>query len=115
LFKYVKKTDGLIGKVEMCLLILLLKLCSAPVLAQTDLDSAVSQMVEQVTGPIQIGAGLGMVYGVFSGVVAIKEDNPQAKASAIKWLIGAGVLFAIAEVLPGFVGGGAGGNGNGGS
>lgn len=64
-----------------------------------DLSGVIELFVETLTTPIQIGAGLIFLYGIISLIMAIKEDNPQAKSSAIKSMIAGGVLFGISTQL----------------
>lgn len=62
-----------------------------------DLGTIINNFLEALQGPLRIGAGLGLLFGMFQLVMAFKEDNPQAKSSAIKFLIGAAALFLFAE------------------
>lgn len=67
------------------------------------LDQAVDMFVTALEDPMKTGASVGFVYGVVSMGMAMKEDNPQAKSSAIKWMVGSGVVFIIAGQISNLV------------
>jgi hypothetical protein len=62
-----------------------------------DLGTIINNFLTALQGPLRIGAGLGLLFGMFQLVMSFKEDNPQAKSSAIKFLIGAAALYLFAE------------------
>ena len=61
------------------------------------LGEVINEFLEVLQGPLRTGAGLGLLFGLFQLVMAFKEDSPQAKSSAIKFLVGAGALSLFAE------------------
>ncbi|KXS44276.1 MAG: hypothetical protein AWU54_784 [Candidatus Frackibacter sp. T328-2] len=67
------------------------------VYAANDLTSIIDNFLTALQTPLRIGAGLGLLFGLFQLVMSFKEDNPQAKSSAIKFLIGAAALYLFAE------------------
>lgn len=70
-----------------------------------NLQEVINMFTNLLETPMKIGAGLIFIYGIFSLIMAFKEDNPQAKSSAIKSMIAGGLLFAIATQIGQIVGG----------
>jgi len=68
-----------------------------------DLSGAVNVFLEALETPMKIGAGLIFVYGVVSLIMAFKEDNPQAKSSAIKSMVAGGILYGVSTQLTNIV------------
>ena len=60
-------------------------------------QEVINMFTDLLETPIKIGAGLIFVYGIFFDN-GFKEDNPQAKSSAIKSMIAGGLLLVATQI-----------------
>lgn len=106
--KFIKEINSKIkyrlNSINMLLIKAIISIIASPFLftgtaaAQAnDLGTIINSFLTALQSPLRIGAGLGLLFGMFQLVMSFKEDNPQAKSSAIKFLIGAAALYLFAE------------------
>jgi hypothetical protein len=101
--KFSEKGKALFENTNVYLLKIAITILMSPLLfgqtahAANDLTTIIDNFLSALQTPLRIGAGLGLMFGLFQLVMSFKEDNPQAKSSAIKFLIGAGALYLFAE------------------